>query len=132
ARRALACRRADVKFTLGWLKDHLDTTATVEEIRDGLLGAGLEVEYLSAPAAALAPFTVARVIEARPHPNADRLRVLDVETAAGRVQVVCGAPTARTGLVGLFAPPGTNIPGAGLDLAPGLTRGVESNGMMCS
>ena len=113
-----------MKFTLGWLKDYLDTRATIEEIRGGLIGAGLEVEGISDPAEALAPFTVARVIEARPHPNADRLRVLDVETAAGRVQVVCGASNARTGLVGLFAPPGTHIPGAGLDLEPGLIRGI--------
>jgi len=121
-----------VKFTLGWLKEHLDTTASLEEIRDGLIGAGLEVEGISDPAEALKPFTVARVIEARPHPNADRLKVLDVETARGRMQVVCGAANARTGLIGLFAPPGTHIPGTGLDLEPGLIRGVESNGMMCS
>jgi phenylalanyl-tRNA synthetase beta chain len=121
-----------VKFTLGWLKEHLETTASLEEIRDGLIGAGLEVEDISDPAEALKPFTVARVIEARPHPNADRLKVLDVETARGRVQVVCGAANARTGLIGLFAPPGTHIPGTGLDLEPGLIRGVESNGMMCS
>ena len=121
-----------MKFTLGWLKEHLDTTASLEEIRDGLIGAGLEVENISDPAEALKPFTVARVIEARPHPNADRLKVLDVETARGRVQVVCGAANARTGLIGLFAPPGTHIPGTGLDLEPGLIRGVESNGMMCS
>jgi phenylalanyl-tRNA synthetase beta chain len=121
-----------VKFTLGWLKDHLDTTATIGEIRDGLIGAGLEVEDISDPAQALAPFTVARVIEARSHPNADRLQVLDVETIHGRVQVVCGAPNARTGLIGLFAPPGTHIPGTGVDLQPGTIRGVESNGMMCS
>jgi phenylalanyl-tRNA synthetase beta chain len=121
-----------VKFTLGWLKEHLDTTASLEEIRDGLIGAGLEVEGISDPAEALKPFTVARVTEARPHPNADRLKVLDVETARGRVQVVCGAANARTGLIGLFAPPGTHIPGTGLDLEPGLIRGVESNGMMCS
>jgi phenylalanyl-tRNA synthetase beta chain len=121
-----------VKFTLGWLKDHLETTASIEEIRDGLIGAGLEVEDVSDPAQALKPFTVARVIEARPHPNADRLQVLDVETINGRVQVVCGAANARTGLVGLFAPPGTHIPGTGLDLQPGTIRGVESNGMMCS
>jgi phenylalanyl-tRNA synthetase beta chain len=121
-----------VKFTLGWLKEHLETTASIEEIRDGLIGAGLEVEDISDPAQALKPFTVARVIEARPHPNADRLQVLDVETINGRVQVVCGAANARTGLVGLFAPPGTHIPGTGLDLQPGTIRGVESNGMMCS
>ena len=121
-----------MKFTLGWLKDHLDTTATIGEIRDGLIGAGLEVEDISDPAQALAPFTVARVIEARSHPNADRLQVLDVETIHGRVQVVCGAPNARTGLIGLFAPPGTHIPGTGVDLQPGTIRGVESNGMMCS
>ena len=121
-----------MKFTLGWLKDHLDTTAAIEEIRDGLIGAGLEVESISDPAQALKPFTVARVIEARPHPNADRLQVLDVETIHGRVQVVCGAPNARTGLIGLFAPPGTHIPGTGVDLEPGTIRGVQSNGMMCS
>jgi phenylalanyl-tRNA synthetase beta chain len=121
-----------VKFTLGWLKDHLDTKATIEEIRDGLIGAGLEVEDITDPAQALKPFTVARVIEARPHPNADRLQVLDVETINGRVQVVCGAPNARTGLIGLFAPPGTHIPGTGVDLQPGTIRGVASNGMMCS
>ncbi len=114
-----------MKFTLGWLKDHLDTTATIGEIRDGLIGAGLEVEDISDPAQALAPFTVARVIEARSHPNADRLQVLDVETIHGRVQVVCGAPNARTGLIGLFAPPGTHIPGIGVDLQPGTIRGVE-------
>src|SRR5262245_46839794 len=132
ARHALACRRVDVKLTLGWLKDHLDTRASLEEIRDGLIGAGLEVEDISDPAEALKPFTVARVIEARSHPNADRLRVLEVETARGRVQVVCGAANARTGLIGLFAPPGTHIPGTGLDLEYGLIRGIESNGMMCS
>jgi phenylalanyl-tRNA synthetase beta chain len=119
-----------VKFTLGWLKEHLETTASLEEIRDGLIGAGLEVEDISDPAEALKPFTVARVIEARPHPNADRLKVLDVETARGRVQVVCGAANARTGLIGLFAPPGTHIPGTGLDLEPGLIRRVERDDVL--
>ncbi len=121
-----------MKFTLAWLKEHLETEASLDEIVDGLIGVGLEVEEVSDPAAKLAGFTVARVKEARQHPNADRLRVCDVETASGLVQVVCGAPNAATGLVGIFAPPGTHIPGTGLDLEVGSIRGVESRGMLCS
>ncbi len=121
-----------MKFTLAWLKDHLDTEASLDDIVDGLIGVGLEVEEVSNPAAKLEGFTVARVKEARQHPNADRLRVCDVETALGLVQVVCGAPNARTGLLGIFAPAGTHIPGTGVDLEVGVIRGVESRGMLCS
>jgi len=121
-----------VKFTLKWLKEHLETEATVEEIADGLVGVGLEVEEVADQAKLLQPFTVAKVKEARPHPNADRLRVCDVETAKGMIQVVCGAPNARTGMTGVFAFPGTHIPGTGVDLEKGVIRGVESAGMLCS
>jgi phenylalanyl-tRNA synthetase beta chain len=121
-----------MKFTLAWLKEHLDTEASLDDIVDGLIGVGLEVEEVSNPAAKLKGFAVARVAEARQHPNADRLRVCDVETVSGLVQVVCGAPNARTGLIGIFAPVGTHIPGTGLDLEVGTIRGVESRGMLCS
>jgi phenylalanyl-tRNA synthetase beta chain len=121
-----------MKFTLSWLAEHLDTQASVAEIADGLLGVGLEVDAVIDRAPPLAPFTVARVIEARQHPNADRLRVCDVETAQGRVQVVCGAPNARTGMTGIFAPVGTRIPGTGIELEAASIRGVESFGMLCS
>jgi phenylalanyl-tRNA synthetase beta chain len=121
-----------MKFTLKWLKEHLDTEASIEEICDGLIGVGLEVEGVEDQASALAAFTVCRVKEARQHPNADRLRVCDVETKDGLVQVVCGAPNARTGLVGIFAAPGTHVPGTGVDLEVGTIRGVESAGMLCS
>jgi phenylalanyl-tRNA synthetase beta chain len=121
-----------MKFTLSWLKEHLDTDASVSDIADGLLGVGLEVEEIIDPGAALSAFTVAKVIEARQHPNADRLRVCDVDTKDGVVQVVCGAPNARTGMTGIFAPSGTHIPGTGINLEPATIRGVESNGMLCS
>ncbi len=121
-----------MKFTLKWLKQHLDTDATLDEICDGLVGVGLEVEGIEDKTAALAGFTICKVIEARQHPNADRLRVCDVQTINGMVQVVCGAPNARTGLVGVFAGPGTHVPGTGVDLEVGSIRGVESAGMLCS
>ena len=128
-----------MKFTLAWLKDHLETKATVDAISEALTDLGLEVEGVKDPTAALGAFRICRVIEAVQHPNADRLRVCRVETypdgPGGRgeeVQVVCGAPNARTGLVGVFAPPGTHVPGTGVDLKPGVIRGVESNGMLCS
>ena len=128
-----------MKFTLSWLKEHLETEATADEIAEALTDLGLEVEGVEDPARQLGAFTVARVIEAVPHPNADRLRLCRVETwpdgpggAPREVQVVCGAPNARTGMVGVFAPPGTHIPGTGVDLKPGIIRGVESNGMLCS
>jgi phenylalanyl-tRNA synthetase beta chain len=128
-----------MKFTLGWLRDHLDTGAPLTEITEALTDLGHEVEGVEDPGAKLGAFTIARVIEAVQHPNADRLRVCRVATYPGgpgtapvEVQVVCGAPNARTGLVGVFAPPGTHVPGTGLDLKPGVIRGVESNGMLCS
>ena len=128
-----------MKFTLAWLADHLDTTESLAAITDALTDLGLEVEGVTDPAAALAAFRICRVIEAVQHPNADRLRLCRVETypdgPAGRmeeVQVVCGAPNARTGLVGVFAPVGTHVPGTGVDLKPGNIRGVDSNGMLCS
>ncbi|MGY6411423.1 MAG: phenylalanine--tRNA ligase subunit beta [Alkalilacustris sp.] len=128
-----------MKFTLSWLKDHLETEAGLPEILEALTDLGLEVEEVDDPAARLGAFTIARVIEARQHPDADRLRLCRVEVfpdgpggRAEEVQVVCGAPNARTGLVGVFAPVGTHIPGTGVDLKPGVIRGVESNGMLCS
>ncbi len=128
-----------MKFTLGWLRGHLETVAPLDTILDALTDLGLEVEGVENPAAQLGAFRIARVIEARPHPNADRLRLCRVETwpegpdgPIEEVQVVCGAPNARTGLVGVFAPPGTHIPGTGVDLQPGVIRGEASNGMLCS
>lgn len=121
-----------MKFTLSWLKDHLDTEATLDQIVEGLVGIGLEVESVEDKTKALAPFTVAYVKEARPHPNADRLRVCDVVTRSGLVQVVCGAPNAKTGMKGIFAAPGAYIPGTEITLEKGVIRGVESNGMLVS
>jgi len=128
-----------MKFTLSWLKDHLDTAAPLADILYALTDLGLEVEEVSDPVARLGAFRIARVIEAGPHPNADKLRLCRVATypdgPGGRmeeVQVVCGAPNARTGLVGVFAPAGTHVPGTGVDLKPGVIRGVASNGMLCS
>ena len=128
-----------MKFTLGWLRDHLDTDASVTELADALTDLGLEVEAVVDPGAALAPFRVVRVIEAVPHPNADRLRLCRVETRPGgpgtapeEVQVVCGAPNARTGMAAVFAPVGAVVPGLGVTLKAGTIRGVESRGMLCS
>ncbi|MDA0704005.1 MAG: phenylalanine--tRNA ligase subunit beta, partial [Proteobacteria bacterium] len=121
-----------MKFTLSWLKDHLETEAGLDEICDKLTAIGLELEGVEDKAAGLEPFTVAYVIEAKPHPDADRLRVCRVETAAGEVQVVCGAPNARTGMKGVFAPSGVTVPGTGVELKSATIRGVESNGMLCS
>jgi phenylalanyl-tRNA synthetase beta chain len=121
-----------MKFTLNWLKDHLETTASLQEIADKLSMIGLEVEGVEDRAAALKAFTVAYVKEARPHPNADRLRVCIVDTGKGEVQVVCGAPNARTGMKGVFAPAGSYIPGTDMTLKPGKIRGEESNGMLVS
>jgi phenylalanyl-tRNA synthetase beta chain len=121
-----------MKFTLSWLKTHLDTRAEASAIAAKLTDLGLEVEGIEDPSQALAPFVVGYVAEARQHPNADRLRVCRVDTGKGVVQVVCGAPNARTGMKGVFAPPGTHIPGTGLDLRAGNIRGEASNGMLCS
>ncbi|MGD9783596.1 MAG: phenylalanine--tRNA ligase subunit beta [Hyphomicrobiaceae bacterium] len=123
-----------MKFTLSWLKDHLETEATVEQLERTLSAIGLEVEGVENPGAKLDAFRIARVLEAKPHPNADRLRVLQVEIAKGKpaVEVVCGAPNARAGMLGVFAPLGTYIPGSGITLEKKPVRGVTSNGMMCS
>jgi phenylalanyl-tRNA synthetase beta chain len=122
-----------MKFTLSWLKEHLDTKATLAEVRDTLTMLGLEVEGITNPAEALKGFVVGYVVEAIQHPNADRLRVCKVDTGTGTiVQVVCGAPNARTGMKGIFAPPGSYIPGTALHLKVGKIRGEESNGMLCS
>ena len=121
-----------MKFTLSWLKEHLDTDASLDEIVERLTMTGLEVESVD-DKAALKPFVIARVLTAEQHPDADRLRVLSVDTGSGDpVQVVCGAPNARAGLVGAFAAPGTYVPGIDVTLSVGTIRGVESRGMMCS
>ena len=121
-----------MKFTLSWLKDHLDTTATVAQVADAMTMAGLEVEHVDDPAARFAAFSVARIKDAVQHPNADRLRVCQVETKDGLKEIVCGAPNARAGLVTVYAPIGTYIPGSGITLEPRPVRGVVSNGMLCS
>jgi len=122
-----------MKFTLSWLKDHIETDASLAEICETLTRIGLEVENVTDPAAALKDFTIAHVIEAKQHPNADRLRVCMVDTGSGApVQVVCGAPNARTGMKSVFSGPGTYIPGKKITLGKGNIRGVESLGMLCS
>lgn len=121
-----------MKFTPSWLRDHLQTTASTTEIAEAMTMAGLEVESVEDPSAKLAPFTAARIVEAVQHPNADRLRVCQVDTVQGRLEIVCGAPNARAGLVTVFAPVGTYIPGTGITLEPRPVRGVVSNGMLCS
>jgi phenylalanyl-tRNA synthetase beta chain len=123
-----------MKFTLSWLKDHLKTRATVEEIATKLSAIGLEVESVEDPASTLGAFRVARIVEAKRHPNADKLQVVMVEVEKGRplLEVVCGAPNARAGLVGVFAPLGTYIPGSKITLEKKPVRGIVSNGMMCS
>ncbi|HXR88021.1 MAG TPA: phenylalanine--tRNA ligase subunit beta, partial [Stellaceae bacterium] len=121
-----------MKTTLGWLKTHLDTDAPLDDIVRRLVMLGLEVESVENRAKDLAGFVIGRVIDARPHPNADRLKLLKVEAGKGEVEVVCGAPNARTGLVGVFAAPGVTIPRNGMVLKVGEIRGVKSNGMMCS
>ncbi|CAN5290125.1 phenylalanine--tRNA ligase subunit beta [soil metagenome] len=122
-----------MKFTLSWLKEHLDTAVTLDGIVERLTMIGLEVESVHDPAKQYAPFRIARVISAEKHPNADRLRVCVVDPGDGsKVQVVCGAPNARTGMTGVFAPAGSFIPGTGVHLEKGVIRGVESNGMLLS
>ncbi|WP_024878931.1 phenylalanine--tRNA ligase subunit beta [Methylosinus sp. LW3] len=122
-----------MKLTLSWLKDHLETSASLEQVVETLTRIGLEVEHLHDPAAQLKDFRIAHVIDAKPHPNADRLRVCMVDTGEGApVQVVCGAPNARTGLKTVFSAPGTYIPAKKITLGKGVIRGVESLGMLCS
>jgi phenylalanyl-tRNA synthetase beta chain len=121
-----------MKFTISWLKDHLDTTASLADIVAAMTMAGLEVEEVIDPAAALKAFTAARVIEAKQHPNADKLQVCQVETVDGVKEIVCGALNARAGLITAYAPIGTYIPGSGVTLEPKPVRGVVSHGMLCS
>src|SRR5271156_540985 len=125
-------RGSAMKFTLAWLEEHLQTDATVAQVVDAMTMAGLEVEHIEDPAAKLAAFSVARIVEAVRHPNADRLRVCQVDTKDGRKEIVCGAPNARAGLTTVYAPIGTYIPGTGITLEPRPVRGVISNGMLCS
>ena len=121
-----------MKFTLSWLKDHLDTQASLAEIVNTLTRIGLEVEGVEDTSAKYAGFVIGYVVEAKQHPNAERLRVCTVEAGSGPVQVVCGAPNARAGMKSVFSPVGTYIPGKNITLAKGVIRGVESNGMLCS
>jgi phenylalanyl-tRNA synthetase beta chain len=121
-----------MKFSLSWLKQHLDTDADAQTIADTLTAIGLEIESLENPAEALAPFRVAKVLTAEKHPQADKLQVLTVDAGEGAVQVVCGAPNARAGMLGVFGPPGAYVPGSDLTLKVAAIRGVESRGMMCS
>lgn len=123
-----------MKFTLSWLKEHLDTTATLDEISVALTAIGLEVEGLEDKAKTYAPFKTAKVVTAEKHPDADRLKVLKVDRGDGQplIQVVCGAPNARAGMTGVFAPEGSYIPGLDTVLKKGVIRGVESCGMMVS
>src|SRR3989304_691072 len=121
-----------MKFTQAWLKEHLDPKASVEKIPDTLPRIGLEVEELFDPATAFAPFRVAEVVKCEKHPNADKLSVCEVDTGKERLQVVCGAPNARAGLKGVFAPVGSYVPGIDLTLTKAKIRGVESNGMLLS
>ena len=121
-----------MKFTLSWLRDHLDTDATLDAILEALTDIGLEVEGVEDPVAKLRPFTIAKVKTAEQHPDADRLRVCTVETDEGDKQIVCGAPNARAGITVVLAKPGDYVPGIDTTLSVGKIRGVESHGMMAS
>ena len=122
-----------MKFSLTWLKDHLETGASLQEILDTLNAIGLEVEGVEDPATSLAGFRVAKVLTAAPHPDADKLQVLSVDTGeSDPLQVVCGAPNARAGMKGVLGLPGAVVPANGMELRKSAIRGVESNGMMCS
>ncbi|TRD11492.1 phenylalanine--tRNA ligase subunit beta [Erythrobacter insulae] len=122
-----------MKFSTTWLKDHLETDATLSQITDCLTAIGHEVEGVEDPAERLAGFTVAKVLTAEKHPDADKLQVLTVDTGEGDpLQVVCGAPNARAGMMGVLGQPGAVVPSNGMELRKSAIRGVESNGMMCS
>ena len=121
-----------MKFTLSWLKDHLETKASLDQICDKLPMLGLEVESVQNRSIELSEFIVGYVVKAYQHPNADRLRVCIVDTGSEKIQVVCGAPNARKGIKGVFAPAGARIPATGDELKKGVIRGEESNGMLCS
>lgn len=121
-----------MKFTLSWLKEHLETTASVDEITYALTDLGLEVEGVENPAERLADFTVGYVESAEKHPDADKLRVCQVQTKDGLTQIICGAPNARAGITVVIASPGTYVPGIDTTIGVGKIRGIESHGMMCS
>ncbi len=121
-----------MKFTLSWLKHHLETDASVTEIADVLTDLGLEVEGIENPAEKLADFTIGKVVSAEKHPDADKLRVCQVDTKDGMTQIICGAPNARAGITVVIASPGTYVPGIDTTIGVGKIRGIESHGMMCS
>ena len=121
-----------MKFSLSWLKDHLDTDADAQGVADALNRIGHEVESIDNPAEKLSAFRIARVLTAAPHPQADKLQVLSVDAGGEPLQVVCGAPNARAGMLGVFGPAGAVVPANGMVLKVAAIRGVESNGMMCS
>ncbi|MBT0959269.1 phenylalanine--tRNA ligase subunit beta [Alphaproteobacteria bacterium KMM 3653] len=121
-----------MKFTLSWLKDHLETDASVEEITEALTDLGLEVEGVENPAARLSAFTIGKVLSAEKHPDADKLKVCQVATDEGELQIICGAPNAREGITVVVAKPGVYVPGIDVTIGVGKIRGIESFGMMCS
>ena len=121
-----------MKFTLSWLKSHLDTDASVDQIADTLTDLGLEVEGIENPAAKLSDFVIGKVTHAQKHPDADKLRVCTVEAGYGPTQIICGAPNAREGITVVVAKPGTYIPGLDITISVGKIRGIESHGMMAS
>ena len=121
-----------MKFTLTWLKDHLDTSADILKISDTLTNIGLEVENIDNKSEIFKNFTVARVLTAEKHPDADRLKICKVDTTHGIFQVVCGAPNAKEGMLGIFAPENSYIPGTKINLKKSEIRGVESSGMLLS
>ncbi|MCF8471712.1 MAG: phenylalanine--tRNA ligase subunit beta [Sphingomonadaceae bacterium] len=121
-----------MKFSLSWLKEHLDTDADMQAVADCLNRIGLEVEGIENPAEVLSAFRIAKVISAAPHPQADKLQVLSVDAGGEPLQVVCGAPNARAGMLGVFGPAGAVVPANNMVLKVAAIRGVESNGMMCS
>ena len=125
-------RASPMKFTLPWLKDYLDDDAELPAIIEAMTMAGLEVEEAHDPKDSLKQFTVARIVSAKQHPNADKLQVCQVETIDGMKEIVCGGLNARPGLVTAYAPIGAYIPGSGITLVPKPVRGVVSNGMLCS
>ena len=121
-----------MKFTLSWLKDHLETEAPIDDILYALTDLGLEVEGVEDRGAKLADFTIGKIMSAEKHPDADRLRVCQVDTDEGMKQIICGAPNAREGITVVVAKPGVYVPGLDITIGVGKIRGVESFGMMAS
>ena len=121
-----------MKFTFSWLKEHLKTTASLDEVVDALTDLGLEVEEVSDPVRKLNDFTIGKIIKAEKHEDADKLRVCKVDTDNGETQIICGAPNAREGIFVVVAKPGVYVPGIDTTIGVGKIRGIESHGMMCS